>query len=278
MRQSALSAPPTPRPPTPVPEGLHVGIIMDGNGRWAHARGHRRTVGHRIGARAVRRVVEAAPDLGIGSLTLYAFSSDNWKRPPDEVRTLMRLFRSHLLRERAELADQGVRLEVVGRRDRLPSALLEAIEGAERATEHGRRLVLRVAVDYSARATILEAIRRGRGDGGAHGAPPGVSPDDFRGWLAEAMNAGGPVPDVDLLIRTGGERRLSDFLLWEAAYAELVFTSRPWPEFGGDDLREAVEEYRSRERRFGALPEPAPAGEVRPAAEARPERGERRTA
>ena len=203
---------------------LHVAIIMDGNGRWATRRGLPRAAGHRAGADAVRRAVEAAPDLGIGALTLYAFSSDNWRRPPSEVATLMRLFARHLHTEAPRLTANGVRLTVVGRRDRLPALLVAAIETAERATADGDRLHLRLAVDYSARA---------------------------------AIRAGTLLPDVDLLVRTGGEQRLSDFLLWECAYAELWFSDRMWPDVGAADLAAAVAAFEARERRFGALPSPA---------------------
>jgi undecaprenyl diphosphate synthase len=205
---------------------IHVAIIMDGNGRWAARRGLPRVAGHRAGADAVRRVVEAAPDQGIADLTLYAFSADNWKRPPAEVAALMRLFARHLRTETPRLVKNGVRLEVVGRRDRLPAPLVAGIATAERATARGKRLVLRLAVDYSAR------------------------------W---AIRAGVILPDVDLMIRTGGEQRLSDFLLWEAAYAELYFTDAMWPDFGTTELARAVSDFRTRERRFGALT-PARAG------------------
>jgi undecaprenyl diphosphate synthase len=203
---------------------LHVAIIMDGNGRWATRRGLPRSAGHRRGAEAVRRAVEAAPGLGIAQLTLFAFSADNWQRPAREVDLLMRLFARYLRTETAELKRRGVRLEVIGRRDRLPARLVAAIAAAETATAAGAELHLRLAVDYSARA----AIRAGR-----------------------------LVPDVDLLIRTGGEQRLSDFLLWEAAYAELHFTDRMWPDFAATDLAAAVQAFHARERRFGGLPEAA---------------------
>ena len=199
---------------------LHVAIIMDGNGRWATRRGLPRAAGHRAGADAVRRVVEAAPDLGITALTLYAFSADNWKRPPGEVAILMRLFARHLHTETPRLAAEGARLTIVGRRDRLPAPLVAAIEAAEAATAAGSRLHLRIAIDYSARA---------------------------------AIRAGAILPDVDLLIRTAGEQRLSDFLLWECAYAELWFTDRMWPDFGAADLAVAVRDFAARERRFGGL-------------------------
>ena len=200
---------------------LHVGIIMDGNGRWATRRGLPRGAGHRAGAEAVRRIVTAAPDFGITALTLYAFSEDNWKRPRAEIFILMRLFARYLQREVAPLAEQGVRLSVIGRRDRLPAALVTAIAGAEEATAGGTRLHLRLAVDYSARA---------------------------------AIRAGTVLPDTDLVVRTGGEQRLSDFLLWESAYAELWFTDRMWPDFNAADLAEATADFQTRERRFGALP------------------------
>jgi undecaprenyl diphosphate synthase len=200
---------------------LHVAIVMDGNGRWATRRGLPRVAGHRAGAEAVRRTVEAAPGLGVAALTLYAFSADNWKRPTGEVAALMRLFARYLRTETPRLVENGVRLEIVGRRDRLPSGLVTAIAAAERATETGTRLRLRLAVDYSSR------------------------------W---AIGAGVILPDVDLLIRTGGEQRLSDFLLWECAYAELYFTDTMWPDFAGADLARMVAEFHTRERRFGALP------------------------
>ena len=228
---------------------FHVGIIMDGNGRWATARGRPREMGHRTGANAVRTVVEAAPDAGITALTLYAFSSDNWRRPEREVRALMSLFRRYLRSEAAELRDKGVRLQVVGRRDRLHPTLLRAIENAENETATGRRLLLRLAVDYSSRHSILQAARRGA-------ALAELDEATFSSLLGTAMNAGGEgAPDVDLLIRTGGEQRLSDFLLWECAYAELVFTPRMWPDFSARDLQTAVAEFRRRDRRFGSVAE-----------------------
>ena len=228
--------------------GMHVAIIMDGNGRWAAARGRPRTAGHRAGAGAVRRAVEEAPRLGIDTLTLFAFSSDNWQRPAGEVGALLRLLRAYLLAETATCRKNGVRVSVIGRRDRLPEALRAAIEAAEAATAAGRALHLRVAVDYSARDAILGAAQRLR-------ASPEVSREAFARLLGEAAGAGPPAPDVDLLIRTGGEQRLSDFLLWECAYAELLFIKRRWPDFGPADLRAAVAEFQSRQRRFGRLPQ-----------------------
>jgi len=216
---------------------LHCGIIMDGNGRWAVSRGLPRIAGHRAGVDAVRRVIEAAPDLGVGVLTLFAFSSDNWRRPADEVSGLMRLLAIYLDRETGNCVENGVRVEAIGRRDRLGNPLREAIARAEAATAGGRRLHLRVAVDYSARDAILAAAR------------------GLKDLSLEALGSA-LGPPVDLLVRTGGERRLSDFLLWESAYAELVFTRVMWPDFGAGDLAAAVREFRGRERRFGAVPAP----------------------
>jgi undecaprenyl diphosphate synthase len=224
--------------------GLHVGIIMDGNGRWAARQGLSRGAGHREGANAVRRVVEAAPEAGIGVLTLFAFSSDNWRRPAMEVAWLMRLFREHLGSETARCVANGVRLEIIGRRDRLGRDLLRAIEAAEIATSGGTRLLLRIAIDYSARDAILRAAQCLR---------PGTASRDSFGRLVAIVDHGSPVPELDLLIRTGGERRLSDFLLWEAAYAELFFMPIMWPDFGAEDLRSAVRDFSTRERRFGGL-------------------------
>jgi undecaprenyl diphosphate synthase len=227
--------------------GLHAAVIMDGNGRWANARGLPRVAGHRAGAKAVRRVVEAAPVLGIGTLTLYAFSSDNWQRPPREVGALMRLFRRYLAGETARLVENGVRLSVIGRRDRLPDVLARAIAGAEAATADGTRLHLRLAIDYSARDAVLRAAALA---GGRE-----VSRDEFGALLGAAVGSLDPVPDVDLLVRSGGEQRLSDFLLWECAYAELHFTPRMWPDFDAAALGEAVAEFRRRDRRFGRAEE-----------------------
>jgi undecaprenyl diphosphate synthase len=221
---------------------LHLAIIMDGNGRWASERGLPRIAGHRAGAQAVRRTVEAAAELGIRTLTLYAFSSDNWRRPPAEVAALMKLFHAYLRAERDRCVKNGIRVSVIGRRDRLPRLLEPVIEEAEAATAAGTALHLRIAVDYSSRDAILRA---------AATLEPGASRDDFAAALAG--------PDVDLLVRTGGEQRLSDFLLWECAYAELVFTRRMWPDFGANDLSAAVAEFQARERRFGAVPQLAPA-------------------
>ena len=217
--------------------GLHAAIIMDVNGRWATTRSLPRIAGHRAGAEALRRAVEAAPDLGIGTLTVYAFSSDNWQRPTAEVSALMKMFHSYLRREQADCVKNGVRVSVIGRRDRLPRMLLPVIESTEKATAPGKKLHLRIAVDYSSRSAILKAARKLKSK---------ATREDFAAALGGV--------DVDLLIRTGGEKRLSDFLLWECAYAELVFTPVMWPDFSASDLGAAVAEFHSRERRFGAVP------------------------
>ena len=225
--------------------GLHVAIIMDGNGRWARRRGLPRSAGHHAGGKAVRRTVEAAAELGITTLTLYAFSADNWKRPAAEVDALMKLFESHLRDEAPRLREKGVRLSVIGRRDRLPPRLVEEIAAAERATRAGGRLHLRIAVDYSARQAIAATAAR------LAAGPASLSRFDRQ--LNRTVHSVPPAPDVDLLIRTSGEQRLSDFLLWECAYAELYFTPRLWPDFGRDDLDRAVSDFRHRERRFGGV-------------------------
>ena len=212
---------------------MHVAIIMDGNGRWANTRGLPRVAGHRAGADSVRRVVEASPDLGIKTLTLYAFSADNWRRPPREVSALMKLLGHYLNTETERCIKNGVRLEAIGRRDRLPVSLVSMLEESERRTADCKRLSLRLAIDYSSRRAILNAARASE--------------------LTEESLSKAIGPDVDLLIRTSGEQRLSDFLLWECAYAEMVFTPRMWPEFSKEDLASAVNEFHRRERRFGAV-------------------------
>jgi undecaprenyl diphosphate synthase len=276
---------------------LHAAIIMDGNGRWAVARGRSRTAGHLAGADAVRRTVEAAPDAGIDTLTLYAFSSDNWRRPSDEVGALMRLLRRYLMAETGRCVENGVRVQVIGRRDRLAPSLVRVIENAEQVTARGAKLHLRIAVDYSARDAIVLAARRlfetsephrlreqrpegdlrhpgesrqrrsfrhrdaSRPPANSHDADPLLA---TRQQLSQIL-AGCPelrAQEVDLLIRTGGEKRLSDFMLWECAYAELIFTDRMWPDFGVADLTEAVGEFRRRERRFGCV---TPAAQLRAA-------------
>ncbi|MFY9745143.1 MAG: di-trans,poly-cis-decaprenylcistransferase [Acidobacteriaceae bacterium] len=231
--------------PRRADDGLHVAIIMDGNGRWAARRGWPRVAGHRAGVAAVRRVVERAPELGIVRLTVYAFSSDNWRRPALEVQSIFSLIAAYLRIERARLQETGVRLEAIGRRDRLPRLLLREIQQCESATAKGQRLHLRVAVDYSARGTIVRTAAELLGEEGLR------SHETLERGLTTALHAAGG--DVDLLIRTGGEKRLSDFLLWESAYAELLFTDRMWPDFDEKDLEAAVAEFRQRERRFGGV-------------------------
>lgn len=231
---------------TSAQSGIHVAIIMDGNGRWANARGRPRTAGHIAGARVVRKIVEAAPDSGIGMLTLYAFSADNWARPSREVALLMRLFRRYLVAETDRCVTNGVRMRIIGRRDRIPGELLRAIKAAEEATKHGRRLELRIAVDYSARDAMVRAAELLRGES--------ITRESFSKAMCKVDHWTGEARDVDLLIRTGGEQRLSDFLLWECAYAELYFTDRRWPDFTAADLQSAVNEFHSRERRFGSVP------------------------
>lgn len=228
-------------------DGTHVAIIMDGNGRWATRRGMRRSAGHRAGADAVRRVVEEAPGLGIRTLTLYAFSSDNWQRPFGEVSALMRLFVRYLRGETARCVANGVCVSVIGRRDRLADTVRGAIESCEAATSGGRRLHLRLAIDYSGRAAIMEAAAACTGEG----------PNEFDRRVRGRAPGGGDVPPLDLLIRTGGEQRLSDFMLWECAYAELWFTPVMWPDFEARHLAAALASFGGRERRFGRVDVPA---------------------
>jgi undecaprenyl diphosphate synthase len=230
------------RPSPVLRDKLHVGIIMDGNGRWATRRGLSRLRGHEAGVEAIRRVVEAAPKQDIGTLTLYAFSVDNWRRPKPEVTALMALLRFYLANEVESLVRNGVRLTVIGRRDRLPNGIAAAIAGAEAATATGDVLHLRMAIDYSARDAILNAVARANG-----------LAELTRETFSDLVTGEPGLRDVDLIIRTSGEKRLSDFLLWEGAYAELHFTERMWPEFDADDLADALASFSRRERRFGGL-------------------------
>ena len=231
------------------PNELHVAIIMDGNGRWATRRGLPRVAGHRAGIASVRRVVEHAPNLGIGCLTLYAFSSANWRRPASEVDSIFWLLRAYLRLETEKLRGNSVRLEIIGRRDRLPTPVLREIAAAEAATAEGHRLHLRIAIDYSARDAITRAAAAANARFSVDEPP---SADLLGSMLAQALTAESGA--VDLLIRTGGEKRLSDFLLWESAYAELLFTDRMWPDFDAADLDASLAEFNRRERRFGAVP------------------------
>jgi len=228
--------------------GLHAAIIMDGNGRWARHQGKPRWRGHLAGVDSVRDVVRASPDLGITTLTLYAFSADNWKRPAAEVGRLFWLLREYCRRERDELISNGVRVSHLGRRDRLPAKALTALDALAGATAAGSRLHLRLAIDYSAHQMIAAAARR-LADEVAAGTrrPDEVTQDALEVALTEGT------PAVDLLIRSAGEQRLSDFQLWETAYAELYFTPVLWPDFRRADLAAAVSEFRRRERRFGGL-------------------------
>ncbi len=238
----ALPAPTSVRPPP-----VHVAIIMDGNGRWAKSRGLPRTAGHRRGVEAVRETVKAAVDLGIGYLTLYGFSSENWNRPPPEVDDLMGLLRFYLRSEIAELHRQGVRLRSIGDRARLSPDIVRLIEEAEERTRGNAKLNLTIALSYGGRNEILRAVQK-------------IAADVESGRLrADAVDAAAVeqrlftlgLPDPDLVIRTSGEQRISNFLLWQSAYSELVFDDCLWPDFGRENLRRAVEEFQRRERRYG---------------------------
>jgi undecaprenyl diphosphate synthase len=228
------------------PRSLHVAIISDGNGRWATSRSLPRSAGHRAGAESARKIIEAAPKLGIHTLTLFALSSANWKRPAPEVNAILRLLHEYLLVETTHCINEGVRLSVIGRRDRLPTNLRQAIVDSEAATANGTRLHLRLAIDYSAREAIYHAACR-------FYKATELSPESFSSVLSEVLRGGST--EVDLLIRTGGEQRLSDFLLWECAFAEFVFLPKRWPDFSVSDLKSALLEFSHRERTRGALPD-----------------------
>jgi undecaprenyl diphosphate synthase len=225
---------------------MHVAIIMDGNGRWATERGLPRTAGHVQGAKTVRTIVEAAARADIDTLTLYAFSSANWARPPAEIAALMRLFGQYLFTETRRCVEQSIRMNIIGRRDRLSENLLRSIEQSERSSAAGTGMLLRIALDYSSRHSILQAARRAEQD-------PDLTADEFNGLLLEADHCTHAAGAVDLLIRTGNERRLSDFLLWESAFAELHFSDCLWPDFDERRFRGALEDYGGRQRRFGGL-------------------------
>jgi undecaprenyl diphosphate synthase len=231
-----------PLEPADIPRS--VAIIMDGNSRWAAGEGLTVADGHREGTRALRRTVEAAIDLGIESLTVYAFSTENWLRPPQEVDALMEIFGETIERELPDLAKQGVRTRFVGRRDRVSAELKERMENLEAETAHRDRLSLWIAFDYGGRAELADAARRV--------VEAGLRPDEIDEDVLAKFLYAPELPDPDLLIRTSGELRISNFLLWQLAYTELIFTERRWPEFGEDDLRSAVVEYAARQRRFGA--------------------------
>jgi undecaprenyl diphosphate synthase len=225
---------------------MHISIIMDGNGRWATRRSLPRTAGHRAGAKAVDRIVEAAARRGIATLTLYAFSAANWQRPQLEVKALFALFRRYLLTQTRRCSEQSIRINVIGRRDRLSPDLRQLIERSEQATVHGSGMHLRIAVDYSSQHSLLE-VCRGMQVTGA------VDRERFLEQLAAVDHSASPAPEVDLMIRTGGEKRLSDFLLWECAYAELYFADCLWPDFDEHAFDQALAEYAQRDRRFGAV-------------------------
>jgi undecaprenyl diphosphate synthase len=220
-----------------------VAIILDGNSRWAAARGLSTSEGHRAGTRALRRTVEAAIDLGIDSLTVYAFSTENWLRPTDEVEDLMEIFGETIERELPDLAAQGVRTRFIGRRDRAPAWLRQAMAHLEEETAGNERLQLWIAFDYGGRAEIVEAVKRVLTNGAD---PARLDEETFAGYLYAPE-----LPDPDLIIRTSGERRISNFLLWQLAYAELIFVETLWPDFGEEHLREALDAYTGRRRRFG---------------------------
>ena len=247
MSQPTSSAPRNFAPQTSLRDSrrLHVALVPDGNGRWATARGLPRSEGHRAGVEAVQTAVSAALRLAIGTLTVHAFSADNWKRPPAEVDGILSAIAAFLDAERPRAIAHGVRISVIGRRDRLPAETVRAIERTEQATADLAELHLRLAVDYSARGAIANAA--------SHDGSLGETA--ISRILAADRPPGHRVCDVDLLVRTGGETRLSDFLLWECAYAELIFTQTPWPDFGPDDLAAALREFHARDRRFGGLSE-----------------------
>jgi undecaprenyl diphosphate synthase len=232
---------------------MHVAIIMDGNGRWAARRGLPRSAGHRAGAKAVDTVVTAAARSGIDTLTLYAFSAANWERPVGEVRALFTLLRRYLLTQTRRCLEHSIRLNVIGRRDRIGSGLLRVIEHSERVTASCAGMQLRIAVDYSAQHALLETCRRLQGQGA-------IESSQFAVQLGAVDHAIGPAPAVDLLIRTGGEQRLSDFLLWESAYAELYFLDCLWPDFDAAAFDAALTEFARRDRRFGRIAAPALVG------------------
>ena len=238
LHQSRLSVP-------AVASELHVAIICDGNGRWATSRALPRSAGHRAGAEAARRIIRSAPHLGIHTLTLFALSSANWKRPAAEVAAILQILQEYLHAETSHCLDEGIRLNIIGRRDRLPAPLRETIAESEALTAGGKKLRLRLAIDYSARHTIFQAASK-------FYKVTDLSSEAFSDILAEVQRGGST--DVDLLIRTGGEQRLSDFLLWECAFAEFCFLSKRWPDFTPKDLRDMILEFEHRERTRGGLP------------------------
>jgi len=233
-------------PSGPAPCPLHVALIMDGNGRWAEARGLPRAMGHREGVQALKRTVQAAPDLGIGTLTVFGFSTENWRRPAEEVADLMGLVRSYVASDLRRLAAEGVRVRVLGRRTGLPADIAEIVERAERTTAMNDRFLLQVAFNYGGRADLIDAARAF-----VDSAGPTPGPADEVEFQKGLSTSG--APPVDVIVRTSGEQRLSNFLLWEAAYAELVFQDVLWPDYGAAPLAQAVDQFRRRDRRYGGL-------------------------
>ena len=245
MKAVSLRKDSTPPPP------VHVAIIMDGNGRWAKAQGLPRTAGHQRGAQAAKEVVKSAVGMGVSYLTLFGFSSENWKRPESEIKELMGLLSFYLKKEIAELNEQGVQFRVIGERERLGQEIVSLIENAEKLTAGNTRLRLTVALSYGGRAEITAATRRVAEEVAAGRLrADDIDEAEFARHLFTA-----DAPDPDLLIRTSGEQRISNFLLWQLAYAELVFLDTLWPEFSGEDFENAVREFQSRERRYGATGE-----------------------
>jgi undecaprenyl diphosphate synthase len=232
--------------PTERGHRLHVAIICDGNGRWASSRGLPRSAGHKAGAQAARSIIGSAPHLGIQTLTLFTLSSANWKRPTTEVKSILSILEKYLEAETEHCLDEGIRLSIIGRRDRLDPRLREMVLHSEALTSKGTRLHLRLAVDYSSRYSLLRAASK-------FYKATSLSTETFSDILAEVQRGGST--DVDLLIRTGGEQRLSDFLLWECAFAEFVFLDKRWPDFTPVDLRNAIREFETRERTRGAIPQ-----------------------
>jgi undecaprenyl diphosphate synthase len=234
-------------PPAETAQKLHVAIIMDGNGRWATSRGLPRTMGHRSGIEAVRRTLRAARDLSISHLTLYSFSSENWRRPVMEIEELMKLLRFYLRSELASLHKEGIRVRIIGDRRTLPSDIVDLIEHAEELTQDNKTLTLILAISYGGRQEITWAAR-----GVAKAVERGeLKAEAIDEHLVQSFLFTGGIPDPDLVIRTSGEKRISNFLLWQAAYAEFVFQDVLWPDYGNEHLTEAINEYRRRERRYG---------------------------
>jgi undecaprenyl diphosphate synthase len=233
-------------PDGPLP--LHVAIIMDGNGRWAKSRGLPRAAGHRKGAEAVRQAITGAIELGVPYLTLFSFSSENWQRPAREVQDLMGLLRRHLRSEIAQMREEGIRLRVIGQRERLPEDIGRLIEDAEQQTRQNTRLTVIMAISYGGRQEIVSGARRLAEEAAAGTLDPARIDESL---FQERLSTAG-IPDPDLLIRTSGEQRISNFLLWQLAYSELVFVDKLWPDFSKDDLAAAIREYQRRDRRYGA--------------------------